>query len=205
MSESLEENLKNFSFSNLLHFYTAPSTSPASITNNAEAIASTESVLQDFAKNEQLLKYDGYLIACFSLHPLVNALGKLTGKPTRGIFQSALLSAMESNKKCCILTSTASWERPLDEAILNFLNLDKLPNFLQATTSPDLNPLQLESEDFYYKIENKLLELAKDNIDLVILGCAGYSQILPKLKLSAPNLTFVDGVVVGVELLLNDI
>ena len=43
---------------------------------------------------EDRLNYDGYLVCCYSDHPLVYSLGKLTKKPVMGIMQATLLFAL---------------------------------------------------------------------------------------------------------------
>ena len=59
------------------------------------SLQSEKAVLEDFKVNiEDRLNYDGYLVCCYSDHPLVYSLGKLTKKPVMGIMQATLLFAL---------------------------------------------------------------------------------------------------------------
>ena len=80
---------------------------------------------------EDRLNYDGYLVCCYSDHPLVYSLGKLTKKPVMGIMQATLLFALlqptTKTTKLFILTSTSEWELVLDQSIIDFVGADNFP------------------------------------------------------------------------------
>ena len=92
VTKNLEKQLLNRKMFNC--FYTGPSDSPKEITPTT-SLQSEKAVLEDFKVNiEDRLNYDGYLVCCYSDHPLVYSLGKLTKKPVMGIMQATLLFAL---------------------------------------------------------------------------------------------------------------
>ena len=129
VTKNLEKQLLNRKMFNC--FYTGPSDSPKEITPTT-SLQSEKAVLEDFKVNiEDRLNYDGYLVCCYSDHPLVYSLGKLTKKPVMGIMQATLLFALlqptTKTTRLFILTSTSEWELVLDQSIIDFVGADNFP------------------------------------------------------------------------------
>ena len=84
--ESLAYNHSSYTF------HTAPS-GVSSINSPADASLSTTHVLPSLLT--MLAQHDGFLVACYSPHPLVAALKARTTKPVVGIFEASIASAVQ--------------------------------------------------------------------------------------------------------------
>ncbi|ODV78433.1 uncharacterized protein CANTADRAFT_90781 [Suhomyces tanzawaensis NRRL Y-17324] len=192
------------------HFYTAPADAPKEISGHETSILSEQVVLPDLLSKDVLSKYDGFLIGCYSDHPLIHSLGKHTHKPILGIMQATLLYSLlnPSVTKLFVLTSFNEWEQLLDRGITDFVGnpTDVFPfGKFQRTQALDISVLSLSDPSEYAKIEtrvNEVLQLYKDDaINCVLLGCAGMAGLDEKLAASFPGVLFVDSCKIGVELL----
>lgn len=207
-SQKVSDNLKDILVAPPLtkfEFYTAPSHGPEEITPDLSTI-SGEIALEDILQRDLISKYDGFLICCYSDHPLVHSLAKHTKKPIMGIMQATLLYALLSASKLFILTSVNEWEPVLDKGIIDFVGSDTFPSKRFAKTKGlDVTVLGLSDPKEYAKIENRVIQVLEEykdsNIDCVLLGCAGMAGLDDKLAASFPHIKFIDSVKVGVELL----
>lgn len=186
-------------------FYTAPKEAPAEISGTETSIMSERVVLPDLI-NKQLLNYDGYLVCCYSDHPLIYSLKKYTTKPIMGIMHGTLLYSMMNPtlQKSIIITSFSSWEPILDEAIMKFFGTDKFPtNKIARTKSLDINVTNLNNPETFQSIANKVSSILVEDpaIDCVLLGCAGMVGLDAKLTAQFPGIKFIDGVKISMELL----
>ncbi|RCK57710.1 Uncharacterized protein C1F7.10 [Candida viswanathii] len=187
-----------------LHFYTAPSDSPAEITPK-NSLCSESAVLKDFTTNEALKEYDAFLVCCYSDHPLVQSLAQITHKPVLGIMQATLLYALlMADTKLFILTSTSDWEPVLDQGIIDFVGTDGFPpRRFYKTRGLNVNVTNLADEEQFakiYKVTKAILE-EYDDTKCVLLGCAGMAGLDKKLGDAFPGIRFVDSVKVGVQFL----
>ncbi|KAI0192525.1 hydantoin racemase [Astrocystis sublimbata] len=157
-----------------IHTYTAPPTSgaPASINDAADIKASTAAVLSDFPLSAAS-QYDGIVIACFSVHPLVVELQKqapkddtptttdttatTTAKPSHnravpvvtGIFESSILtslSLLRPGEEWGIVTTGKFWEAHLSAGVAQFLGITE---HLQNTKFAGVQSTGLNASDFH--------------------------------------------------------
>lgn len=192
-----------------LFFYTGPSDSPKEITPTT-SLQSEKAVLEDFKVNiEDRLNYDGYLVCCYSDHPLVYSLGKLTKKPVMGIMQATLLFALlqptTKTTRLFILTSTSEWELVLDQSIIDFVGADNFPvKKFEKTRGLNVNVTNLADEEQFSKIYNVTKSIFNEYKDVgcVLLGCAGMAGLDTKLGEKFPNVRFIDSVKIGIEQLV---
>lgn len=211
-SVSVTNNLKDILISPPqvhFEFYTAPPGAPKEINGNETSILSERAVLPDLLEKGSIDEYDGFLVCCYSDHPLIHSLGKHTDKPILGIMQATLLYALlnPSVRKLFILTSVNEWEPLLDKAITDFVGANEFPSKkFQKTKGLDVSVLSLSDPEEYSKISTRVSDIlakeyADDNINCVLLGCAGMAGLDEKLHESFPGVQFIDSVKVGVEFL----
>lgn len=188
-----------------LSFYTAPSSAPEEITGEETSRQSEKVVLDDL--KDKKLNYDGILVCCYSDHPLVRSLAKLVDCPVMGIMQATLLYALLNGtiRRLFVLTSVSEWLPLLDKAIVDFVGAELFPSGkFQKTRALDVNVTNLSDPEQFAKIEKKvsgfLDEYKNDNIDCVLLGCAGMAGLDKKLAEKFP-LQFIDSVKIGVDFL----
>lgn len=193
----------------LLDFYTAPAEAPKEIDGLETSYLSEKIALPDILTKELHKKHDGYLICCYSDHPLVNSLSKHTKAPVLGIMQATLLYSYANARlgKSFVLTSTSGWNKLLDDAISHFAGCGKFPHEkFQPTQALDVLVLSLSNENEFAKITNRLDKILKDyesdSVDCVLLGCAGMAGLDTKLSERYPNLEFIDSVKAGVTFLV---
>jgi Asp/Glu/hydantoin racemase len=184
-------------------FYTAPPEAPSEIDDEETSKKSTAVVLKDFKANKEkyLESYAGYLVCCYSDHPLVAELRELTHKTTLGIFQASITYGLsQSPSKFGILTSTTSWEPLLDAAVTKFFGGANIPLFV-GTVASNVNVLGLNNPENFQKLVKKATLLKERGASIILLGCAGLSGLEAKLETAIPGVVFIDSVKVGAELL----
>lgn len=191
-----------------LAFYTAPSSAPKEIDGTESLLLSEKAVLPDFLEKKLLDLHDGFLVCCYSDHPLTHSLAKLTEKPVLGIMQATLLYSYANARlrKLFVLTSTSGWNETLDEAIVLFAGCGTFPaSKFQHTRALDVLVLSLadpiEFEKIAVRVQAMLEEYKNDQIDCVLLGCAGMAGLDEKLSEKFPGILFIDSVKIGVEFL----
>jgi len=194
-------------------FFTAPN-GPRSINNEDDAQDSVKACLDSL--DELMPTYDGFLVACFSAHPLVDMLRKRhPSKHTIGILEASLsmaLSICHSSAKEApirrwgIVTTGRVWEQLLNEAIKNYLNIDAWKGVFRVETTGmnagELHELPRE------KVRERLAQATKRLVEwgegcgglkVVILGCAGMSELEDIVRQTVgPDVKVIDGVKAGV-------
>lgn len=193
-----------------LEYYTAPLDAPPEISGTETLIQSEQASLPDILQKNLLDKYDGFLVACYSDHPLVYSLAKHTSKPVLGIMQATLLYSYANARarKLFVLTSTSGWLPLLDDAITKVAGAGTFPyEKFQKTRALDVLVLNLSDASEFLKITDRLelflREYAEDHIDCVLLGCAGMAGLDEKLRAKFPSIVFIDSVKAGVEFLVS--
>lgn len=205
-SEAVTENLRltvkappGFS----LAFYTAPASAPAEIDGPALSVLSEQAVLPDALFRNLLMQHDGFLVACYSDHPLIHSLARHTSRPVLGIMQATLLYSMArpAGRLLAVLTSTSGWNALLDEAIVKFGGSGTFPaqRFVK-TSALDVGVLALSDTVHFAVIRAKVAALLKENpaLDCVLLGCAGMAGLDERLGQEFGEVKFVDSVKAGV-------
>lgn len=87
----------------VLHTLDAPVPAPAAIQS---AVTSIASAFYSFkAILPTLAEYDGFLVCCYSAHPLVEMLRESTTAPVVGIMQASLVTGLQLGNKVGIVTT----------------------------------------------------------------------------------------------------
>lgn len=190
-------------------YYTGPPQAPKEINGLQTSILSEKAVLPDLLEQGVIDKYDGFLVCCYSDHPLIHSLKVHTHKPILGIMQATLLYALldSSVSKLFILTSVNEWEPLLDKGITDFVGSTDFPlKKFQKTRSLDVSVLNLSDPQEYSKIVERVKsilneEYAHEDINCVLLGCAGMAGLDTKLSESFKDVRFIDSAKAGVQFL----
>ncbi|KAK4140000.1 Asp/Glu/hydantoin racemase [Dichotomopilus funicola] len=210
--------------STVIHTYTAPKQSPASINDGNDVLASVEVVKKDLEQTNLLLQYDAVLVACFSVHPLVGFLADKQGEfgnlAVTGIFEASVLgclSLLRPGKKWGIVTTGKFWEEHLTQGVKDFLGIESgvLNSKFAGVYSTGLN-----AGDFHGGIDPELVRqklrettaqlLERGDVECVVMGCAGMAGLEEIIRSVAADkygtqraneLLVVDGVRAGISLL----
>lgn len=170
----------------------------ASINDNVDAEKSAHFVIQEIAG--LLQEYDGFLVACYSVHPLVAMIRELVDPsiPVIGIFEASILAAiallpprsecrpergdLEGYETFGIVSTGNYWKLALTKGVWDFLGNSKYlkngtsRNF-KAVETTGLSAVELHMVDkdvVNQKLKEATKRLLKDRDCLVIcLGCAG--------------------------------
>ncbi|KAM0131644.1 hypothetical protein ACHAO1_007246 [Botrytis cinerea] len=196
MTEGLQTLLSTISDSSQVQisFYTAQLPSPPSINNEEDAMLSTEVVLSDLTST--LDQYDAFLVACYSVHPLVTELKKRVRPNVHvtGIFEASVMMSLglltqgygkrlggnEGDKEGFGIVSTGKyWEEVLGAGVRDFLGIKKGENCerfkgVETTglTAGELHSVDSETVSTRMKEAVKRL-VRKRDCSIICLGCAG--------------------------------
>ncbi|KAF5392748.1 hypothetical protein D9757_000846 [Collybiopsis confluens] len=191
-----------------LSFYTAPSNAPPSINDLVTANLSATACFLDLQEKQFLDQYDGFLVCCFSDHPLTHMLRETTSKPTIGIFESAITQALLLGSRFGIVTTGTGYKADINRGVQAFMGGNS-QRFAGVLTT-GLGVVELRTGD-PQKIEKNMKEcsgkMARE-ADVILLGCAamtgmerlviqGAAEAIPE----APPIRVVDGAKAGVEML----
>lgn len=200
---------------------------PGSIDNENQALESAGFVIEDLVASGKLNEYDAFLVACYSVHPLVDFIRRELQKAglhahVMGIFEASIVTALSllppQSKKFGIVSTGKYWEKVLSEGVKNYLGTDPEkanPRFGGVATTG------LNADELHSMPENEVrarmkdavkLLCEKDNISVIILGCAGMAgmddvvreALVDKYgKKGAKGITILDGVKCGIGMLDN--
>ncbi|KAF1847248.1 uncharacterized protein K460DRAFT_363351 [Cucurbitaria berberidis CBS 394.84] len=173
----------NHSYQTVHEYFTAPS-GPKSINNEDDALESVDHCLPTL--RHALDRHDGFLIACYSHHPLVPILKeesviKAARKPVTGIFEASVGTSLQSihpDEKFGIVSTGKVWEAILTDATIAFLGTgpEASKRFAGVETT-GLNATDLHdapAEEVRKRMKDAVKRLLqKGSVGAICLGCAG--------------------------------
>ncbi|KAL3422825.1 hydantoin racemase [Phlyctema vagabunda] len=197
MTDGLEPLIKDLSEQGInqtfeIVTYTAPS-GPPSINNEDDAHDTAMICIADL--NTKLSQYDAFLVACYSVHPLVTMLKSRVPPHVHvtGIFEASITTSLSllpkpragagSNEnvyeKFGIVSTGTYWEEALSNGVLDFMGIDELKNChrFKGVQTTGLNADELHTAPAEL-VRTKMIEatkrLVKDrDVRVICLGCAG--------------------------------
>lgn len=183
--------------------FTAPRPSPSAVEGQVDAILSTAACLR--AVVPIATHYDAFLVACFSAHPLINALREEVTQPVMGIMEAALYASRICGSRLGVLTTSPRSKILHDDSIRHY----GLSGWSVGCESANLGVLELESKpqeevlSILASAAKKLVDI--DGADCVCLGCAGMTNMREACEqavgMDQRRAMIVDGVGVGVHFL----
>lgn len=218
MTDSLKPLVDSLNFKDTTHeYFTAPS-GPKSINDEDDAVESVKHCLP--ALESVLTQYDGYLVACFSKHPLVPILkGELAilkeRKPVTGIFEASVSTSLQiihPDEQFGIVSTGKVWERIFSEALVDFLGTgSEASKHFAGVETTGLNATDLHdapSEEVRKRVKDAVKRLLKKGrVGAICLGCAGMSRMNEMVReacieelgdIDGGRVRIVDGVQAGV-------
>lgn len=150
--------------------------------------------------------YDAFLVACFSAHPLVNALREELSGPVIGIMEASLYAARMLGARLGVV-ATGARSQIMHEDAISYYGLDR---FSVGCETTGLGVLELERSD-----RDKVLSLVSEaarrlvqekGADCIALGCAGMTEMKIRCEEAVgtkhATAQVIDGVGVGVQFLI---
>ena len=182
------------------HTYFTSPTGPGSIpsiNDEADGLASANFCLPHLLP--LLSDHDGFLVACYSPHPLVNMLKAHTSRPVLGIMEASISLALNilpapasttkdselRSARFSIVSTGKVWEEILGDAVPAFLGTGGSKKFVGVeTTGLSAGQLhELPAEEVRVKMRDAAKRLVlrgadgKGVVGAVVLGCAGMSGL----------------------------
>ncbi|KAF8596848.1 hypothetical protein BDV93DRAFT_527788 [Ceratobasidium sp. AG-I] len=197
-----------------LSFFTGPPDCPKSIDDEEGCHSSAAACLPLLLPAVEAHQYDGYLVACYSEHPLPGLLRKAAGGilPVLGIFEASILHALATtgpDKMFGIITTGRTWESLLTNALHNFFGVTSTSRFAGVATT-GYTAIELHNvpqSEVYAKIGGCARMLVEERGARVIcLGCAGMVGMEEAIRQGLGGewkgkVQIIDGVQAGVGLL----
>ncbi|SLM38930.1 hydantoin racemase [Lasallia pustulata] len=180
--------------------FTAPPTAPTAIEGHSDAVLSTALCLH--ALLPIATQYDGFLVACFSAHPLIAALREEVSGPVIGIMEAALYAARMLGSRFGIIATAQRAKLSLEHSVRDY----GLSGFSAGVVSTGLGVLDLDK-----KPRDEVLDLVGEaarvlveerDADCIALGCAGMVEMVGRCEEVVGEARVVDGVTVGVQFLV---
>ncbi|KAK5123185.1 hypothetical protein LTR85_003383 [Meristemomyces frigidus] len=221
MTDALQPLVDTLGFDTTrFEYFTAPS-GVKSINDEDDAAVSAKACLP--ALKEKLDDFDGFLVCCYSEHPLVpqlrSELDKLgpTGyrKAVTGIFEASLAVCLQSinvKEKFGIVSTGKQWEEILGDAVADLLDT-KTSSRYGGTETTGLNADELHSTP-KAEVDKRMKDATKRLLDngtkAICLGCAGMAGMDRTVReacieqlgdAEGGRIRIVDGVVSGVTYL----
>jgi len=206
---SITDSLKNMLESlvpadTVLSFFTGPPSAPRSINDNESASQSADACLP--ALVPLLPHHAGFVIACYSEHPLVALLKHYTKNPVVGIFEASITHAilLRGQSGWGIVTTGKIWEDLLSVGVGNFLGEEG--GSFEGVESTGLNADELHAaapEEVNKRIGEAVVRLVgRGDVRVICLGCAGMAGLDHAVRKALEPLNksvyIVDGVKAGV-------
>lgn len=186
-----------------------------SINNERDAAISATACLPILL--QRLDDYDGFLVCCYSLHPLVSQLraeidAKGESKVVTGIFEAsvaACLQSIEVDSRFGIVSTGQQWEHILGQAVTSLLGSSAASRYAGTeTTGFDAAELHIASVD---EVNGKMMiatqNLLSKGATAICLGCAGMAGMDATVRQACEErlgeregrkIRIVDGVVSGI-------
>lgn len=163
-----------------MEFFTGPTTSPRSIDNDGDALSSAIACLPSLIP--LLAQHDGFLVACYSRHPLVWQLRTHTDKPVIGIFESSITTALHllrrGDERFGILSTGSVWETLLSNGVNETFGVDGQSSIARFTgiETTGLNATDLHdspAQEVRQRMIDATKRLLNKGVMVICLGCAG--------------------------------
>lgn len=182
---SLYARIKNANLRNIqtikIDYFTAPD-GPASINNEDDAEESSRHCKPHLLPI--LDRYDGFVVACYSLHPLVEWLQEKTAvseqsKPVWGIFQASVIASLQAigvDMKYGIVSTGKVWEKLLTDGV-NEIRPIEAKFQLAGVETTGLSAAELHQVS-PGEVRGKMKDATKrlvgrGDVGAICMGCAG--------------------------------
>jgi Asp/Glu/hydantoin racemase len=184
--------------------FTAPHPTPSAIEGHLDGILSAAAAIRAVAPIAS--RFDAFLVACFSAHPLINALREAVSGPVIGIMEAALYSARMLGGRLGVV-ATGGRSKTMHEDAIRYYGLE---GFSVGCETTNLGVLELErlprDKVLGLVTEAARMLVQEKGADCIALGCAGMTEMKIRCEeaVGAKDATaqVIDGVGIGVQILI---
>ncbi|GJN87703.1 hypothetical protein Rhopal_000658-T1 [Rhodotorula paludigena] len=172
-----------------LDYFTGPSHAPTGIRDFRTGVQTAAICFDELEKSGALERYDGFLVCCFTDHPLQHMireeLGPTSPKPCIGMFEAGLSKALMLGRKFGVLSTGFGPKPLLSKGVMNFLGAASSDRWAGGITS-GIAIEELRQADVRDKVERLMKEtaakVAEKGADTIIMGCAGMAGMEPLVR-----------------------
>lgn len=190
-----------------VHGFTAPPTAPAAIEGRADAVLSAADCFRALAPLARAQRFDAFLVACFSAHPLVPMLREEFAQPAAGIMEAALYASRLCGGRLGVVATGARSALLHAEAVGADYGLGA---FSAGCEASGVGVLELGARqpagEARAGLAGAAARLVARGADCVCLGCAGMAGMRDACRgavgVEEGEVMVVDGVAVGVQFLV---
>ena len=175
-----------------------PASGPRSIESVYDELLSAQGTLELVIA--ELDHYEAIGIACYSDHPVIQALREITFIPVLGIAEASMYMACMIGRQFSVVTTNIEWIPLLWDAVRRY-GLDARCSSVRAIDLPVLALHSGDEEKIYQMIYHEAFQAINvDGAEVICLGCAGMAGLDKRLE-KALGIPVLDGVVCAVKLL----
>ncbi|KAL5041868.1 hypothetical protein BDW71DRAFT_217357 [Aspergillus fruticulosus] len=177
--------------------FTSPHPAPTAIEGSLDAVLSTAAAVRAVIPIAE--RYDAFLVACYSEHPLIKALREEFTAPVVGIMEASLFAARTLGGRFGIVVTSSRSAVLHTDSIRNY----GYEGFSVGVESCGLGVLGLErrgEQEVRDAMCGAARKLVERGADVITLGCAGMTKLKEAVEeVVGPEIQVVDGVVAGVH------
>ncbi|MCJ7825920.1 MAG: aspartate/glutamate racemase family protein, partial [Anaerolineales bacterium] len=145
-----------------------------------DELLSAQGTLEVFLSERD--RFDGFIFACYSDHPVIYAAREVTEKPVMGIAEASMYMACILGSKFSVVTTNDEWEPLLWDAARHY-GLESRCASIRTTGLPVL-ALEGKSDAEVQALIEQAARLAveEDGAEVICLGCAGMTGLDKRLE-----------------------
>jgi len=176
-----------------------PASGPRSIESVYDQLLSCQPCLEVFINCAR--DYDGFVVACFGDHPVIQAAREITSKPVLGMFEASLYTACMLGYRFSVVNTG---DRARDPRLWDALRRYGVAHRCASDRPTGMTVLDLESAG-ESSVRQRITDEARraveeDGADVIILGCAGMVGLDKEVQ-SKVGVPVVDGVAAALKLI----
>ncbi|CAG8979969.1 hypothetical protein HYALB_00010738 [Hymenoscyphus albidus] len=183
--------------------FTSPHPTPSAIEGNLDGVLSAAAAIRGVVPMAS--NYDAFLVACFSAHPLINALREELTGPVIGIMEASLYTARMLGGRLGVVATGGRSKIMHEDAIRQY----GFASYSVGCETTNLGVLELESlpRDQVLGLMGEAAKRLVDEkgADCIALGCAGMTEMKIKCEEAVggeSKAQVIDGVGIGVQILI---
>ncbi|GAA5924335.1 Dcg1p [Sporobolomyces koalae] len=163
-----------------LEYFTGPAHAPTAIRDYVTGIQTATACFDELVNTSAFERYDGFLVCCFSDHPLQHMirehLGPASTKYCVGMFEAGISQALMFNKQFGIVSTGEGFKPLLKKGVSAFLGASASDRFVGSAMS-GIQVEELRNPNLRAQVETKIKEasakVAIMGADTIIMGCGG--------------------------------
>lgn len=173
MTKNIRETVNNFVQNRFVADVVSVKSSPEFIGSYVDIAMAAQGILDCIKENEN--KYDAFILACH-LDPNLDAAKEITNKLVVGIGEVSMKMASLLGRNFSVIGSSNK-TTPLKQELVVKYGLKK---YCSSIRTPSEEQINLSLEEKLILAAKEAVE--KDKVDILVLGCAGFTGIDKKIE-----------------------